>query len=163
MAMLLTIGVRRAGEADFTLPAALLGRYVDRTPFRMRFPAWFPGPGGATHPLAALWGLRSYGRKLRKEGIGFPWKPVLRTRQTFVDLESVLAAKQPTLIYGLGSGVPHVVVPVQREPGGWLMLDPGYATANNPIRWTDSLLQKWWTNFSLLYPPGVMVTLEPTS
>jgi hypothetical protein len=139
-----------------------LGRFLDRIPFRMRFPAWFPGPGGATHPLAALWGLGAYGRKLRRQGIAFPWQPRLRTRQAPADLQAALAAGQPTLIYGVGTtGVPHVVVPVQRVEGGWLVLDPGYPSEQNPKRWGDEQLQRWWTNFSFIYPPGTMVTLAP--
>jgi hypothetical protein len=162
MAMLVTAGERLSGKADFALPAAELGRFLDRIPFRYpRFPAWFPGPGGATHPLAALWGLRSYARKLERQGTPFAWRPRLRTRQTRAQLEAALAAGQPTLIYGVGStGIPHVVVPVQRVEGGWVVLDPGSPGEQNPKRWSDAQLDKWWANFSFIYPAGTMVTLE---
>jgi hypothetical protein len=160
MAMVLTQAARVAGAADFWLPAAALGRHLDRVPFRMRFPAWLPGPGGATHPWAALWGLRAYGRKLERDGVRFPWRPVLRTRQTPAALRAVLDAKQPTLIYGLGGGVPHVVVPVAYADPGWSVLDPGYPSAENPKLWSDEKLAAWWKNFSIFYPPGTMITLE---
>lgn len=161
MAMLLTQAARSAGNPRFQLPAVELGRFLDRIPFRYpRFPAWFPGPGGATHPLAALWGLRAFGRKLQREGVAFPWLPVLRTRQTFLDIEAVLAAEQPTLIYGVGiTGIPHVVVPIAREQAAWQLLDPATPTANNPVRWSDAQLQSWWVNYSILYPRGTMLTL----
>lgn len=162
MAMLVTAGAQLAGQPGFSLPAAELGRFLDRIPFRYpRFPAWFPGPGGATHPLAALWGLRSYARKLERAGTPFPWRPQLRSRQTRAQLEAALAAGQPTLIYGVGStGIPHVVVPLQRVEGGWVVLDPGAPGEQNPKRWSDAQLDKWWTNFSFIYPAGTMVTLE---
>ncbi|HRN51151.1 MAG TPA: hypothetical protein PLC52_10285 [Anaerolineales bacterium] len=70
MTTLTTLAARRSGQPGFSLAAVQLGRFLDRIPFRFpRFPAWFPGPGGATHPLAALWGLRAYGRSLRKQGL----------------------------------------------------------------------------------------------
>jgi len=161
MAMLLTHAARATGNPQFRLPAAKLGRFLDRIPFRYpRFPAWFPGPGGATHPLAALWGLRAYGRKVEQSGIVFPWRPVLRTRQTAADLETALAAEQPTLIYGVGaSGIPHVVVPIARQQDDWLILDPGTPSAGNPVLWSDPQLQSWWVNYSILYPRGTLVTL----
>jgi hypothetical protein len=162
MAMLLTRAGQQSGQEEFVVPAAQLGRFVDRIPFRYpRFPAWFPGPGGATHPMAALWGLQAYGRKLRRDGTRFPWQPRLTYGASPADLEAALAGKQPTLIFGMGGGVPHVVVPVQREVDGWAVLDPGYPTASNPAHWSDAQLQKWWTNFSVFYPRGVMITLEP--
>lgn len=162
MSTLATMAARRGGQPDFSLPAAEFGRWLDRIPFRFpRFPAWFPGPGGATHPLAALWGLRDYANKLRREGVAFPWQPVLRTRRGAADLAAALAASQPTLIYGVGvSGIPHVVVPLQRTDEGWLVLDPGFPRERNPARWSDEQLGTWWRNFSVLYPPGTMVTLE---
>lgn len=160
MAIVLTRAALQSGLPGFTLPAAQLGRFLDRVPFRFpRFPAWFPGPGGATHPLAALWGLQAYGRKLRRDGKPFAWEPRLLTKQTLGELEAALAADQPTLIYGIGGGVPHVVVPIQRDSGGWLMLDPGTPVQNNPARWSDSQLEKWWVNFSIFYSRGVMLTL----
>lgn len=161
MAMLITQAGRAAGKPQFQLPAAQLGRFLDRIPFSYpRFPAWFPGPGGATHPLAALWGLRAYGRKLQRSGIAFPWRPILRTRQTFSDLEAALAAEQPTLIYGVGvSGIPHVVVPIGRGQASWQMLDPGTPTINNPVAWSDGQLQSWWVNYSILYQAGTLITL----
>ncbi|MCW5887364.1 MAG: hypothetical protein KIT07_04490, partial [Anaerolineales bacterium] len=139
-----------------------LGRFLDHIPFRFpRFPAWFPGPGGATHPLAALWGLRAYGRMLRREGISFPWRPVLRRRQTPAELRAVLAAGQPTLIYGVGAtGIPHVVVPLEYSAPHWLVLDPGAPREQNPARWSEEQLQRWWKNFLFIYPAGTMLTLE---
>lgn len=47
-----------------------LGRSLDRIPFcHPRFPACFPGPGGATPPCAALKGLETAIRDLRKGGL----------------------------------------------------------------------------------------------
>lgn len=165
MAMLLTQAARGAGNADFWLPAYLLGRWLDRIPFRYpRFPAWFPGPGGATHPLAALWGLRDYIRQLRRWRVAFPWRPVLRTRQTISELEQALTASYPTLVYGVGeTGIPHVVVPIGRQPGGWQILDPGTPSERNPLVGSDAQLARWWVNYSILYPKGTMIILLPTS
>lgn len=161
MAMLVTHATRAAGSPQFQLPAAQLGRFLDRIPFRYpRFPAWFPGTGGATHPLAALWGMHAYGRKLQHTGVAFPWRPALRTRQTFADLEAALATQQPTLIYGVGAtGIPHVVVPIERGKANWQILDPAMPTARNPLTWSDAQLQTWWVNYSILYPRGTMITL----
>jgi hypothetical protein len=163
MAMLLTHAARASGRPDFWLPAYLLGRWLDRIPFRYpRFPAGFPGPGGATHPLAALWGLRDYARQLRHWKIAFSWRPILRTRQTISDLEKVVVANQPTLIYGAGaSGIPHVVVPIARQPSGWQILDPGTPSERNPVTWGDAELANWWVNYSILYPKGTMISLIP--
>ena len=162
MTTLTSVAARRGGQPGFSLPAAQLGRWLDRIPFRFpRFPAWFPGPGGATHPLAALWGIAAYARKLRSEGTPFPWKPALHSRQSLADLAAALHAGQPTLIYGVGTtGIPHVVVPLERTQDGWLILDPGYPREQNPARWSDAQLEQWWTNFSFIYPKGTMLTLE---
>ncbi len=163
MAMLLTQAARAAGVDYFWLPAFLLGRYLDRIPFRYpRFPAWFPGPGGATHPLAARWGLRDYIRQLQRWGVAFPWRPVLRSRQTISDLEEALKLELPTLIYGVGAkGIPHVVVPIAHQPGDWQILDPGTPSERNPVTWSDAQLQGWWVNYSILYPRGTMISLIP--
>jgi len=162
MTTLTTIAARRSGQPGFSLAAAQLGRFLDRIPFRFsRFPAWFPGPGGATHPLAALWGLRAYARKLRKDGLSFPWLPVLRTRQTPDDLRAALADGQPTMIYGMGStGIPHAVIPLEYTAPHWQVLDPGFPREQNPKRWSDEQLLAWWKNFAFIYPNGTMLTLE---
>jgi len=163
MAMLLTQAARSAGRADFWLPAYILGQYLDRIPFRYpRFPAWFPRTGGATHPLAALWGMRDYIHQLQSWRVSFPWQPVLRTRQTTSDLQEALVAGQPTLIYGVGlNGVPHVVVPIAHSDYGWQILDPGLPRERSPVHWSDSQLQNWWVNYSVLYPRGTMISLIP--
>lgn len=165
MTTLTTIAARRSGQPGFSLAAAQLGRFLDRIPFRFpRFPSWFPGPGGATHPLAALWGLRAYGRRLRKQGLSFPWKPVLRTKQTPDDLRAALDAGQPTMIYGVGhTGIPHVVIPLEYSAPHWLILDPGSPREQNPARWSDEQLLRWWTNFLFIYPAGTLLTLEAIS
>ena len=165
MAMLITQAARQEGDAGFVLPAAKLRRWLDRIPFRYpRFPAWFPGPGGATHPLAAFWGVRDYGRKLRRKGHKFAWQPRLRSGQTQADLQAALDANYPTLIYGVGAtGIPHVVVPIGHGPEGWLILDPGVPSAKNPVIWSDEQLQKWWRNYGILYHAGTMLSLVPDS
>ncbi len=165
MSIVLTQAARAAGIDYFWLPAYLLGRWLDRIPFRYpRFPAWFPGFGGATHPLAALWGLRDYIRQLQRWRVAFPWRPVLRGRLTISDLERVLTAEQPTLIYGVGAnGIPHVVVPIARQPGGWQILNPGTPSERNPVTWSDAQLASWWINYSIFYPRGTMISLLPTS
>ena len=160
MTTLLHLGARAAGS-KLDLSAVELGKALDRIPFRHpRFPAWFPGPGGATHPRAALKGLEQNIRRLRREGQTFPWWPALKTRQTPTDLEAQLRARQPTLIYGVGhTGIPHVVVPIGREKDGWLILDPGYPTERNPMQWTDEKLERWWVGYWLFYPRGTMLSL----
>lgn len=158
MAMVLNQAAQLSGSYDFTLPAAKLGNFVDRVPFRyLRFPAWFPGPGGATHPLAAFAGLRDY---IRQNNL--PWRVDLTYRQANSDLARALQAGWPTLIYGMGAtGIPHVVVPIAKNPDGWLILDPGYPPDRNPTKWTDEQLGAWWKNFSIFYPRGTMISLKP--
>jgi hypothetical protein len=150
-------------EKDLGLEAVDLGHSLDRIPFRHpRFPAWFPGPGGATHPRAALKGLEAAIRKLRKKGIPFPWWPIMLKKQSPSDIEAALDAGHPSLIYGVGrTGIPHVVVPVARKEKGWLVLDPGYPSARNPKQWTDAQLVKWWQAYSVFYPAGTMISLRP--
>ncbi|MEX2143561.1 MAG: hypothetical protein WD740_03120 [Anaerolineales bacterium] len=54
MATVLQRAAQQANRPPLQLAAAELGRFLDRIPFRFtRFPAWFPGPGGATHPHGA--------------------------------------------------------------------------------------------------------------
>ncbi|HSS98542.1 MAG TPA: hypothetical protein VLK33_16010 [Terriglobales bacterium] len=162
MAMVITKAARSSGNADFKQPAAERGVWLDRIPFRYpRFPASFPGPGGATHPLAALWGLGDYAHKLQHDGIPFPWQPQQRTGQTLINLEQAIK-DSPTLIYGVGeTGIPHVVVPIEHSENGWKILDPGTPTEKNPVTWSDERLQKWWRNYSILYPAGTMISLIP--
>jgi hypothetical protein len=147
MAIVLNQAAQISGGHEFKLPAIELGKFLDRIPFRFpRFPAWFPGPGGATHPIAAYAGLRDF---LRRANL--PWRAVLSYRQTKTNLAEALKRGFPTLIYGVGStGIPHVVVPVRKTEGAWQILDPGYPTNRNPIMWSDDQLLGWWTNFSFI-------------
>jgi hypothetical protein len=162
MTTLLDIVAGRSSE-PLNISAVEMGRIIDRIPFRHpRFPAWFPGPGGATHPRAAQKGLEQLIRKIRNQGINFPWKAVLRKRQSPAQLEAQLIAGHPTLIYGVGqTGIPHVVVPIERIPQGWLMLDPGYLQQRNPMHWSDQKLRNWWRPYFIFYPRGTMVSLQP--
>ena len=162
MTMLLEMGAQKIGHS-LDLAAVELGKELDRIPFRFpRFPAWFPGPGGATHPLAAYWGLQGKANRLRKAGRAFPWQPTLRLRQTPEDLREQLAKHNPTMIYGVGrTGVPHVVVPIANTEGKWEILDPGFPTAKNPRVWSDKTLIVWWRNFGWFYPRGTMISLWP--
>lgn len=152
-----------ASDVELVLEAAELGRYLDRIPFRQaRFPAWFPGPGGATHPRAAWKGLNAYLRRLRRAGVDLPWRAVLRSRQTQADLGAALEAGELVMIYGVGrNGIPHAVAPFKRREDGWLLLDPGLPTAKNPVRWSDQELTEWWVNYGWIYPPGTLVSLAP--
>lgn len=158
MAMVLNHAAGIAGREDFKLPASELGRCLDRIPFRYpRFPAWFPGPGGATHPIAASAGLRDYIRQAKLE-----WGVRLAYRQTQSDLGKLLANGFPSLIYGVGrTGIPHVVVPISRSEDGWQIMDPGYPGERNPMKWTNDQLANWWRNYSIIYPKGTMVSLTP--
>lgn len=155
--MLINLAAQISGSVYSYLPAAALGRFLDRIPFRYpRFPAWFPGVGGATHPLALYFGLMAYCRKHR-----LAWMPELNSQNTLSDLEIAIHAGQPTLIYGVGAtGIPHVVVPVVREDDGWLILDPGYPLQRNPTPWSDKQLEGWWRNYSVFYSRGTMLTLR---
>jgi hypothetical protein len=158
MAILLNQVAQIDGRPEFSLPAIELGKFLDRIPFRYpRFPAWFPGPGGATHPFAAYAGLRDF---LRHANI--PWTAHLRYRRTELDLAEALKNGSPSLIYGVGqTGIPHVVVPIGKTETRWQILDPGYPTNRNPITWSDDQLSTWWTNFSSIYPKGTMLNLQP--
>lgn len=162
MASLLDLGASYT-DIRLGLEPVALGRSLDRIPFwHPRFPAWFPGPGGATHPRAALKGLEATIRKLKREGTDYPWWPVLHSRQEVDDLQAALQAGHPSLIYGLGrSGIPHVVVPIAREEEGWLVLDPGFPRARNPMRWSEQQLMSWWAGYSIFYPRGTMISLLP--
>lgn len=162
MAMLLEMGAQQSG-ASLQVDAAALGRELDRIPFRFpRFPAWFPGPGGATHPLAAYWGLQRKLSQLNKQGTDLPWRPRLRFRQQMDDLAAELEPGHPSLIYGVGrTGIPHVVVPIAREGSQWQLLDPAYSAKKNPRTWSDETLSKWWRNYGWLYPRGTMINLRP--
>ncbi len=72
MAMLLEIAAR-SENGELVINPLEFGKELDRIPFRHpRFPAWFPGPGGATHPRAALNGLKQKIRDLRSHGYDFP-------------------------------------------------------------------------------------------
>lgn len=162
MTMLLELGTGALGQVvDFK--AAALGRAMDRIPFRhLRFPAWFPGPGGATHPRAAEMGLRSAIRRLRNAGIAYHWWPVRLSHQTPGDLIAALEDGHPTLIYGVGStGIPHVVVPVAHENETWRVLDPGFPPEHQPMQWSQGQLMSWWVNYWIWYPRGTMVSLVP--
>ena len=162
MTTLLDVAAGRSSE-PLNISAVELGRIIDRIPFRHpRFPAWFPGPGGATHPRAAQKGLEQLIRMIRNQGISFPWKPVLRKQQSPAQLEAQLVAGEPTLIYGVGqTGIPHVVVPIERNSQGWLMLDPGYAQQRNPMQWSEEKLLAWWRQYLIFYPRGTTVSLRP--
>jgi hypothetical protein len=159
MSILLNQAAQISGQPEFRLPAHDLGKFLDRIPFRYpRFPSWFPGPGGATHPIAAYGGLRDY-----LNLADLPWKPYLSYRQTETNLKESLNNSFPALIYGVGStGIPHVVVPIGKVGDGWQILDPGYPTNRNPITWGDAQLSAWWTNFSFIYPRGTMINLKPS-
>ena len=162
MAMLSNMAAKSFAIKDFHLPAATLGKFLDRIPMRYaRVPAWVPQVGGATHPRAAAAGLAAYIWKLNREGLSFPWQAIWRTGQSPGDLETALSARRPTLIYGVGpTGIPHVVVPIKRERGGWLVLDPGFTLNQNPRKWTEDELTSWWRRYSFLYPRGTMVSLK---
>lgn len=162
----MTTLLQRAAQAsvvDLNLRAVDLGRYLDRIPFRhARFPAWFPGPGGATHPRAAWKGLDAALRRLQRRGRALPWRASMRTRQTQTDLAAALETGELVMIYGMGStGVPHAVVPLERLPDGWLILDPGQPASKNPVRWSEQQLTDWWVNFGWVYPGGTLVSLMP--
>lgn len=162
MTTLLDLGAAYSKKSLGVEPAAL-GKSLDRIPFRHpRFPAWFPGPGGATHPRAALKGLEAAIRTLRKGGTPFPWWPIMRKKQEVKALEAALVAGQPSLIFGVGStGVSHVVVPVARDEKGWLVLDPGFPRQRNPMLWNERRLITWWRAYSIFYPRGTMISLLP--
>ncbi|MDA1329498.1 MAG: hypothetical protein O3B43_00290 [Chloroflexi bacterium] len=163
MVMVLAIAAAISGSMLELKPRALT-RFLDRIPFRhLRFPAWFPGPGGATHPKAAEKGMQAIIDGLKAQGRSFPWSAERRSRQSLTDLGSALKAARPTLVYGVGvsTGVPHVVVPVAHENQEWLILDPGYPKARQPMRWTDQQFEEWWVNYGWLYPAGTMVSLIP--
>lgn len=156
MAIVLNQAAQISGQPQFRLHALELGKILDRVPFRYpRFPAWFPGPGGATHPIAVYAGLRDYFQRA-----DLAWKPVLKYRQSKADLEESLNNNSPTLIYGVGlTGIPHVVVPIGKTEDGWQILDPGYPTNRNPFPWSNKQLSAWWKNFSFIYPRGTMISL----
>jgi hypothetical protein len=159
MAMVVNQAAYVSGRPEFSVSARELGKFLDRIPFRYpRFPAWFPGPGGATHPIAAFAGLRNYLQTLDSA-----WRPVLCQHQTVGDLEESIMNGFPTLIYGVGlTGIPHVVVPIGKTDAGWLILDPGYPTNRNPISWNSDQLAGWWRNFSFIYRRGTMIVLKPS-
>jgi len=162
MSMLLNIGFQLTG-LDHNITPVLFGKKLDRIPFRHpRIPAWFPGPGGATHPRAALKGMQQKIREIRHLGYSIPLWPVKKTRQKLKHLELELKAGHPALIYGLGkSGIPHVVVPIARLEKRWKILDPGYPSNRNPMIWSDEKLLQWWQGFSGFYPAGTMINLIP--
>jgi hypothetical protein len=161
MSMLLEIALK-VEKNELEITAVILGKELDRIPFRHpRFPANFPGPGGATHPRAALNGLKQKISSLRKAGINYPWWPHLRKNQSPNELENHLDAGKPTLIYGLGkSGIPHVVVPIGRSEKDWHILDPGKPKKLNPMIWSDEKLDQWWQVYWLFYPQGTMIFLS---
>lgn len=65
------------------------------------------------------------------------------------------------MIYGMGhTGIPHVVIPLEYTAPHWLILDPGYPREQNPARWSEEQLLRWWKNFLFIYPAGTMLTLE---
>lgn len=162
MTMLLDWGAKAAGM-QVEVNAALFGKELDRIPFRHpRFPACFPGPGGATHPRAALKGMQHKIRQWRKNGHSYPFWPVLKKHQSPEDLARQMKFGHPTLIYGVGkTGIPHVVVPIARGRDDWQILDPGYPTQQNPKIWSDEQLIDWWCAYSLFYPRGTMISLLP--
>ena len=165
MTTLLHLAAAQAGET-LELQSRQLAQFLDRIPFRHpRFPAWFPGPGGATHPRGATKGLQAMIRTLRHKGLRFPWRAERSSGRNPGDLEAALGAGWPTLIYGVGirNRVPHVVVPIKRDEDGWLVLDPGYPRDKQPMRWTKVQLDKWWANYWLIYPAGTMISLVPDS
>ncbi|MGH2583199.1 MAG: hypothetical protein ACRDFQ_09940 [Anaerolineales bacterium] len=165
MAMLLGLAARQSELSDFELRSVDLGRFLDRIPFRYpRLPAWLPGPGGATHPFAAYWGLKDYMRNTKAGNLRVGWKVFMKSRATTNDLEESVTAGIPTLIYGVGeTGIPHVVVVIGREDKKWQILDPGYSKEKNPRNWPDDQMNKWWVNYSFIYPRGIMITLVPTA
>lgn len=158
MAIVLNQASQISARSEFRLPAVELGKFIDRFPFRYpRFPAWFPGPGGATHPVGAHAGLRDF---LRRADL--PWRAVLSYQRTEANLSEALKNDLPTLIYGKGqTGIPHVVVPIGKTASGWQILDPGSPTDRNPVTWSEDQLSAWWTNFSFIYPSGTMLNLQP--
>jgi len=162
MTTLLELGAN-FGSENLGLEAVDVGIALDRIPFRHpRFPSWFPGPGGATHPRAALKGLEATIRDLRKKGFRYPWKPFLLKKQSPADLEAALVAGYPSLIYGVGNtGIPHVVVPIGRNENGWSVLDPGFPKKRNPMLWAEEKLVRWWRAYSIFYPAGTMISLRP--
>ena len=162
MTMLLNLGGQLAGN-DLDIQAVFLGKELDLIPFRHpRFPAWFPGPGGATHPRAALKGIQQKIRSLRRAGNKFPLWPSLRKEQSLIKLESEIKASHPSLIYGVGkSGIPHVVIPIARKAKVWQILDPGFPSNRNPRTWSDKQLLQWWVGFGLFYTAGTMISLIP--
>jgi hypothetical protein len=148
------------------LEAAALGRFLDRIPFRHpRFPAWFPGPGGATHPRAAWKGMESYIAHLKQQGIALHWRVGLRhidDTDNLATLGGYLRFGSLVMLYGVGqTGVPHTVIPMDRVKDGWLIDDPGYPADKNPRSWSDEELHSWWTNYGWIYPARTLVALFP--
>jgi hypothetical protein len=162
--LLQTAAKRNSVQLD--LDAAALGRFLDRVPFRHpRFPAWFPGPGGATHPRAAWKGMERYIAHLKQQGSELHWRVGLRyidDTDTLTTLANYLRFGSLVMLYGVGrSGVPHTVIPVERIKDGWRIDDPGYPADKNPHTWSDAELLSWWTNYGWIYPAGTLVALFP--
>ena len=164
MAMVMNIAAKQSGANRVRLSAAALGRFLDLIPFRYpRFPAWLPGPGGATHPFAAYWGLKDYLGNLKRAHRKLNWRVIMKRRVSLEMLAEIVSAQEPVLIYGVGeTGIPHVVVPIEKRGNKWLILDPGYPRKSNPREWTDQQLMKWWRNYSFIYPRGILIALEPS-
>jgi hypothetical protein len=164
MSMVLRLAAKQTDVKDFRLEAVELGRFLDRLPFRYpRFPAWLPGPGGATHPFAAYWGLKDYLRGIKLMPRNEQWKVIMEWRASLESLVQRVSSGNPTLIYGVGeTGFPHVVVPISHQRGNWLVLDPGYARRSNPRQWTEEQLQNWWVNYTFIYPNGTLIAFEPS-
>ncbi|HRN51152.1 MAG TPA: hypothetical protein PLC52_10280 [Anaerolineales bacterium] len=53
-----------------------------------------------------------------------------------------------------------MVIPLEYTAPHWLILDPGYPREQNPARWSEEQLLRWWKNFLFIYPAGTMLTLE---
>lgn len=165
MTTLLQTAAQRDG-LQLDLEAADLGRFLDRIPFRHpRFPAWFPGPGGATHPRAAWKGMERYIARLKRGGIELHWRVGLRhinDRDNLATLWDYLRFGSLVMLYGVGhTGIPHTVIPVDRVEAGWLIDDPGHPAEKNPRTWSDEELLNWWTNYGRLYPARTLVALFP--
>jgi uncharacterized protein YukE len=139
-----------------------------------RVPEGFPGihllgidaePQGAMPPLGAAAALNMFADEMEETGFPRPWTAELRGQSTPQDLVANLQEGKPTMIFGVGSGIPHARVLAGYDGANdvWSILDPGYPYDSNApaqfLQISTAELEKWWGEWYFAYERNTMVVL----
>lgn len=178
MSMVINQAFSVLGYPDALAQHGELAQMLDSAPGEIheifRVPAGFPGihflgidaePRGAMPPLGAEAALNRFADEMEAAGYPRPWAVELRGQSTPQDLIANLQEGKPTIIFGVGSGVPHARVLAGYDGANdvWSILDPGYPYDSRApaefLQVSTAELEKWWGERYFAYERNTMVVL----